>query len=175
MSETTTTTNGKLKQSNLVRVNGNQTFLLPFGLGVVVPTHWTNQRTTIHAKRNCIHCAGSKHPTRDVSAHVGIEIRQTSINRCIVLLPPAASQVLISEVDRLRLVSKPLKVTMKRNGNSKRSPIDVTVRAYEPKVKPNIERLEAIDCLIRVLWERMYRDDVDIDIIQAENTFTRLI
>lgn len=175
MNDSTTATNGKLKQCHLVRVDGNQTFLLPFGLGVVFPTHWTNQRTTIHARRKCIHCGNAKQQTRDVSAHIGIDIRSGSATRCIVVLPSIASQTIINEVDRLHLIHKPLRVELKRNGNSKRSPINVSVRVYEPKVKPDVERIVATDCLIQVLWERMYRDDVEFDPIQAENTFTRLV
>lgn len=171
----TTSINGKVRESDIVRVNGKQTFVLPFGLGVAFQQHWTDGRTTIHPFGDCIHCANKMIEIRDVTAHVGYSIRNSKAYRSIIILPASASQCLIDQCQRPELTSTALRVVLTRASSSKRSSIECSVTQYPNNSNNPKDKVSVTTALMEVLFERLYRKDEDPDWIKIENSFTRLI
>lgn len=165
----------KVSRAPLVRVNGSMTVFLPFGLGVAFPQHWTNGRTTIHVYGNCQHCEGHRVEIRDVTAHIAVVKLASGIERCILLLPPKASQDLVDSIQTQKLAGKPVKLRLRRNKSCQRSQIDLSVEKYLPKNDQRPMKSFVTDCLIQVLWERMYGTQYEDSISEAERTFVRLI
>jgi len=175
MNQRTKSDSSKVRQANIVRVNGSMTMYLPFGLGVVFGQHWTDDRTTIHAQSNCRHCQGKRIEIRDVTAHVGMVRVQSSWERQIVILPPRASQELIDACDQKRFRNQPLRINLRRATKSPRSPIILNVSAYTPAEGYGLTHETIRECLIQVLWERMYGTDWDDDSELAKRSITKLV